>query len=236
MHDSRQLTKRVLGNDRSGRRVPRVLMRREELWRLPIPGAPSEFGLLLDRRGALVTAGYTVYTDARTPAEFDDSVMQLLRGVSVARSRFFLGLSATTSTFHVTPLFRTVEQCRDMGVSTVVELRGSWSHSALALLATTRPDYLRVGPDLVRGIAHVPDQFRAVVALAEFARECGIPLVARGLDTTADLDSVRIAGIALLHRADDGADVDEALFASSTVSVQSPAVLDFPLRPFPTRG
>lgn len=227
---------KVLGTDRCGRRVPRVLLHCEALWRLPVPGSAADYGMLLDRRGALVTAGYTVYADARTPIEFEDSVMPLLRGVSHSRCRFFLGLLATPATMRVSAMARTIDQCRHLGIATVLELRGSWSTAALALLAMTRPDYVRLGPDLVRGIAVVPEQFRAVVQVSEFARDVGLPLVARGLDSTEDLDAVRIAGIGLVHRGQGAGRVDELLFAASAGEVPSAVVLDFPLRPFPSEG
>ncbi|MFN8580238.1 MAG: hypothetical protein U0163_04575 [Gemmatimonadaceae bacterium] len=203
---------------RFARRVPRLLLRRETLRRCPAPQRPDEAHLLSDRSGTIVHDGTIAYPDPHDLSIVEEDLMDVLTAMQARREHLLLGIVVSAATFRVRPFARTVERARSAGIGTVVELRGNWLRPALEMIVQSQPGYLRIGPDVTRGVSHVPDQFRFVVSLAEFAREAGVPLIARGHDTDEDLDALRLAGVELFHAGATAGDLDAMLFAPASTS------------------
>jgi len=70
-------------------------------------------------------------------------------------------------------------------------------HASLGCLLDVRPDVVKLDAWVVRGVAKDPLRLAMVRAMAGFARESGIALVAEGLERPDDLAAVTDAGVPL---------------------------------------
>ncbi len=214
-------------------RTPRVLLRRESLWAYSVPASPAQHLLLSDRTPQLISAGYAAYSDAGSVGEFEDSLMPVMATFRSTRSHLTAGFVSRSTSFDSALLREMIERCTGQGIRTVVEIRGQWSEATLELLLATQPHHLRIGPEYVQGVATLPEQFRRIVHLAEFANGNGIPLVARGVRTPEDLDALRVAGLGHFHQSESGDSSTDALdeLVDALQRDREPTVLPFPLRP-----
>ncbi len=176
-----------------------VVVSRESLWLLPVPGAPSERARLEERRGRLVVSAYAVYARTIDEREFDTLVVPVLRTLAVSTSRCMLVVQETSDDFDAGRVRSRAQLARELGIPAMVEISGTWGPTLLELLAAALPAYVRLSPEMVRGASSVPDVFRSLVTLGEFARERGLELVARNPQDDAELDAVRMAGIGLVQ-------------------------------------
>ncbi|MBK6456354.1 MAG: hypothetical protein IPF87_09770 [Gemmatimonadetes bacterium] len=99
---------------------------REELWMVPIPADPSERVVLADRRGRLVLSAYAVYTDVTGARDFEAYVQPVLRTLAASRSRCILTLFETPETFDAGRTRFVVQAARELGLASMVEIRGTW--------------------------------------------------------------------------------------------------------------
>ncbi len=214
-------------------RTPRVLLRRESLWTYSVPASASQYQLLDDRTAKLAFSGYVAYSDAHTIAEFEDTLLPLVATFRTTRSHLATAFVSRFGNFDSALLREMLDRCSGHLVPTVVEIRGSWTEAALQVLASTRPSYLRIGPEFVQGVASVPEQFRRLVRLAEYANLNGMPLVARGVSSPEDLQALRVAGVGSFHQAESGDPNHDAIddMIDPLRAEREPVVLPFPLRP-----
>lgn len=179
--------------------APRVSLVRETFWLVRVPRDAGERHALADRRGRVSFSAYALYTDAATAHDFEAFASPVLRGLSSSRSRTMLVLTEDAATFDAGRVRQSLQVAHERGLATLVELAGTWPSTLLELLAAASPTYLRLAPDLVRGAASLPDVFRSLVRLAEFAHERGLTLVARNPGDEHDLDAARAAGVGLVQ-------------------------------------
>ncbi len=176
-----------------------VLVSRESLWLLPVPGDRRERAQLDERRGRLIVSAYAVYARTIDAREFDGLVVPVLRTLATSTSRCMLVTQESSETFDAGRVRARSQLARELGIPSMVEISGSWGPTLLELLAAALPAYVRLSPDMLRGANSVPDVFRSLVTLGEFARERGIELVARNPHDDDELDAVRTAGIGLVQ-------------------------------------
>lgn len=176
-----------------------VLVSRESLWLLPVPGDRRERAQLDERRGRLVVSAYAVYARTIDAREFDGLVVPVLRTLATSTSRSMLVVQESNESFDAGRVRARTQLARELGISSMVEISGSWGPTMLELLAAALPAYVRLSPDMLRGANSVPDVFRSLVTLGEFARERRIELVARNPHDDEELDAVRTAGIGLVQ-------------------------------------
>lgn len=179
--------------------APRVTLVRESLWLVPIPRDRSDRVALADRRGRLALSAYALYTDAASPADVEAFVVPVLRAMATSRSRSMLVLTEHAATFDAGRVRHALQAAHACALPTSVEITGTWPSTLLELLAAASPSYVRLAPELVRGAATLPDVFRSLVRLAEFAHERGLELVARNPGDEHDLDAARVAGVGLVQ-------------------------------------
>jgi len=196
-------------------RAPRVALIRESLWMVRVPRDAGDRAALADRRGILAFAAYALYTDATEPRDFEAFAVPVLRTMASSRSRTMLVLTEEAATFDAGRVRQSLQEARERGLTTLVEIAGTWPSTLLELLAAAAPTYVRVAPDLIRGVSTLPDVFRSLVRLAEFAHERGIELVARNPGGDTDLDAVRAAGVGLVQWGDPPLSRDEPGEATS---------------------
>ena len=89
----------------------------------------------------------------------------------------------------VPDLHERVERLRKLGYKIAVDDLGE-GYSGLNSFAKLEPDAVKLDMSLIRGIEKAPTKRRMVRALASLCRELGTPLVAEGVETQAELDTL----------------------------------------------
>jgi EAL domain-containing protein (putative c-di-GMP-specific phosphodiesterase class I) len=82
-----------------------------------------------------------------------------------------------------------IERLRKLGYKIAVDDLGE-GYSGLNSFANLEPDAVKLDMSLIRGIEKAPTKRRMVRALASLCRELGTPLVAEGVETQAELDTL----------------------------------------------
>lgn len=91
-----------------------------------------------------------------------------------------------------------VAMLRKLGYRIAVDDLGA-GYAALGALATLEPDVVKLDMSLVRSIEQHPVKQRVVAAIANLCRELGSRVVAEGVETKAELDTITDAGIDLIQ-------------------------------------
>lgn len=91
-----------------------------------------------------------------------------------------------------------VAMLRQRGYRIAVDDLGA-GYSALGALATLEPEIVKLDMSLVRDIDRHPTKRRVVGAIATLCRELGSRVIAEGVETEAELRTVRDAGIELIQ-------------------------------------
>ena len=91
-----------------------------------------------------------------------------------------------------------VEMLRQRGYRIAVDDLGA-GYAALGALATLEPEVVKLDMSLVRDIDRHPTKRRVVGAIATLCRELGSRVIAEGVETQAELRTVRDVGIDLIQ-------------------------------------
>ncbi len=95
-------------------------------------------------------------------------------------------------------LLHILHSYREMGFRTAIDDFGA-GHSGLNLLAKFQPDVVKVDMDLIRGLDH--DAKKAIIMrhVIAMCRDLGVALVAEGVETPAEYDTLRDLGVSLFQ-------------------------------------
>ncbi len=85
-----------------------------------------------------------------------------------------------------------------LGVRFAVDDMGA-GYSGLRQITTLRPTYLKLDRSLISGIDTDPDRGALVTALLGYARQTGGHLVAEGVETEAELETLEVLGVDLVQ-------------------------------------
>lgn len=91
-----------------------------------------------------------------------------------------------------------VAMLRKLGYRIAVDDLGA-GYAALGALATLEPEIVKLDMSLVRDIERHPIKHRVVAAIANLCRELGSRVVAEGVETQAELDACKRAGVELIQ-------------------------------------
>jgi EAL domain-containing protein (putative c-di-GMP-specific phosphodiesterase class I) len=86
-----------------------------------------------------------------------------------------------------------LDEYRSRGAMVALDDLGA-GHSSLSYLAALRPDVVKLDRELVSGIDTDPARMRLVGALVDYAHELDVRVVAEGIETEAELSTVRQLG------------------------------------------
>jgi diguanylate cyclase (GGDEF)-like protein len=89
------------------------------------------------------------------------------------------------------------ELCR-RGAQIALDDMGA-GYSGLTQMMTVRPDYLKLDRGLISGIDADPDRAALVAAMLSYAKHTGGRLVAEGVETEAELETLRGLGVTLIQ-------------------------------------
>ena len=116
---------------------------------------------------------------------------------------------------------RIIEEYRKQGFATAIDDFGA-GYAGLNLLAHFQPDFIKIDMELIRGILSSPAKQTIIACVTTMARELGVAVIAEGIETEAELSTLRAAGITLFQG---------YLFAKPTVASLPPVPLLQDLRP-----
>jgi len=153
------------------------------------------------RLGRLIETPQTLFINmhGETLLRYADGageVRRLLDCLHIAPSRLVIELSEMTDRAHVRAIGRSLRPLRDAGVRLALDdigARYAWLHHMLWL----DPDFLKLDRSFVRGAARSTRRHDLIAGMAAFARSGGAEMIAEGIETPAECDALREAGITL---------------------------------------
>ncbi|GJE57557.1 MULTISPECIES: EAL domain-containing protein [Methylobacterium] len=93
---------------------------------------------------------------------------------------------------------RIIVEYRRHGFSTAIDDFGA-GYAGLGLLASFQPDFVKLDMDLLRGIDASPARRVIVAGVTQMAQALGISVIAEGVETEAEFETLRGIGIALFQ-------------------------------------
>ncbi|WP_228242134.1 EAL domain-containing protein [Porphyrobacter sp. GA68] len=93
---------------------------------------------------------------------------------------------------------RIVEAYRSFGFMTALDDFGA-GYAGLSLLSDMTPDLIKLDMSLLRGIDASPARQAIVRSIVAMTRELGVACLAEGLETAAEVETIRTLGIALVQ-------------------------------------
>ncbi|MBJ3783889.1 EAL domain-containing protein [Devosia sediminis] len=91
-----------------------------------------------------------------------------------------------------------VAEYKRMGFMTALDDFGA-GYAGLGLLAKFQPDLIKIDMELLRGVDSSPARQAIVAAIVGMARQMGILVLAEGVETEAEMVTLRAAGISLFQ-------------------------------------
>lgn len=93
---------------------------------------------------------------------------------------------------------RIIQEYRKQGFATAIDDFGA-GYAGLNLLAHFQPDFIKIDMELIRGVSSSPAKQTIIACITTMARELGIAVIAEGIETEAELSTLRSAGITLFQ-------------------------------------
>ena len=121
---------------------------------------------------------------------------------------------------------RIIREYRKQGFATAIDDFGA-GYAGLNLLAHFQPDFIKIDMELIRGISSSPAKQTIIACVSTMARELGVGIIAEGIETEAELSTLRSAGITLFQG---------YLFAKPTIASLPPVPLLATLTPLSQGG
>jgi EAL domain-containing protein (putative c-di-GMP-specific phosphodiesterase class I) len=120
---------------------------------------------------------------------------ELRERVAVAPgNRVILELTEHVRVTDYEALWPAFDELRAQGVRIAVDDAGA-GYAGLQHILRLQPDVVKLDHDLTRGIQADPARRALASAMATFAHDIGASLVAEGIETAADLDTLRAIGV-----------------------------------------
>lgn len=91
-----------------------------------------------------------------------------------------------------------ISQYRQMGFTTALDDFGA-GHAGLGLLARFQPDLIKLDMEIIRGVDTSRARQVIVAGIVSIARELSVSVLAEGVETAAEADVLRSAGIRLFQ-------------------------------------
>jgi EAL domain-containing protein (putative c-di-GMP-specific phosphodiesterase class I) len=128
------------------------------------------------------------------PELLGGSFLTRLSGSGLEPRHLVLELTEHAAVKDFSDLRRTLGELRALGFRLALDDVGS-GYAGLRAIAEIRPDFLKVDMMLVRNLHADPIKRELIATIRRFAESTGITLVAEGVETTEELDSLAGAGV-----------------------------------------
>lgn len=114
----------------------------------------------------------------------------------ISPSKIILEITEHESVRNYSVLNSALTKLRRRGFRLAVDDAGA-GHSSLRHILKLRPDFIKLDTSLTRGIDDDPAKRALATALISFSRDTGSEIVAEGVETEAELETLRILGVSL---------------------------------------
>jgi diguanylate cyclase (GGDEF)-like protein len=190
-------------------------------WNHPTRGlvSPSEFIQVAEETGLMVPLGewvlhqacisaakWTDLSSARVAvnisgrqleqANFPERVAAILEETGLPATR--LEIELTESLAASESALRAIDKLREMGVRAAIDDFGT-GYSSLTLLKRMNVDMLKIDQSFVRGAAQTDPDAVILEAIINIAQGLGIEVIAEGVETLEEMDSVQVRGCTLMQ-------------------------------------
>jgi diguanylate cyclase (GGDEF)-like protein len=119
---------------------------------------------------------------------------QFAEEAAVAPENIVLEISERVPVPNVARLRRVVADLRSRGFRIAIDDAGA-GHASMLVIAEVRPDFIKIDRDLIHGV-HSSDSRRAlVVSMLSFGTHINARIIAEGIETEADLNSLMDLGV-----------------------------------------
>jgi EAL domain-containing protein (putative c-di-GMP-specific phosphodiesterase class I) len=124
----------------------------------------------------------------------DITFSTLVADASLAPENVVLEITERTAIVDFVSFRQTLENLRTIGFAVAVDDAGA-GYGSLQCLAEVKPEWVKVDLSLVRSCDTDQVRRQLIASLVEFARGIGVKLVAEGIETKAELRTVRELGV-----------------------------------------
>jgi EAL domain-containing protein (putative c-di-GMP-specific phosphodiesterase class I) len=132
------------------------------------------------------------------PAACIRSSLEAARRAGFAHDRIMFEFTENEKFHDTAHVARIVAEYRKQGFLTALDDFGA-GFAGLSLLANFQPDLIKIDMDLLRGIDTDRRRQTIVAGLIGIARELGIAVIAEGIETKAELETLRTLGATLFQ-------------------------------------
>jgi EAL domain-containing protein (putative c-di-GMP-specific phosphodiesterase class I) len=127
-----------------------------------------------------------------------DRLLDAAASAGVAPDRLMLEVLEHRAPWAVETFVSTLDELRAHGVRIAVDDIGSGA-SNFRMIVDCRPDHLKIDRHIVLGCGRDPWRRAILQSIAGFARACGAVLIAEGVESAADVETLLGAGIDIMQ-------------------------------------
>jgi EAL domain-containing protein (putative c-di-GMP-specific phosphodiesterase class I) len=161
---------------------------------------------ILDRIGALISANavpdgiHFAVAINTTPASLLDphfeakAVAQMVRAAGIHPRQVTLECTEQQAVQDIVPLQRQVKALRKLGFGFAIDDAGA-GYASFTLIAALRPTIIKIDREIVHGCAANDAKKALVEAFVSFGRRIDARLIAEGIETHRELDTLRSLGV-----------------------------------------
>jgi diguanylate cyclase (GGDEF)-like protein len=142
-------------------------------------------------------AGTRLSVNLSGPLLLDPRTSELLRDTPHL-DRLILEITENSLLEDTPGMVAEIERLIGAGVNFAVDDMGA-GYSGLRQITAVRPSYLKLDRSLISGIDSDPDRGALVSAMLGYVRQTGGHLIAEGVETEAELDTLRRLGVTLIQ-------------------------------------
>ncbi|TXN28202.1 EAL domain-containing protein [Methylobacterium sp. WL19] len=132
------------------------------------------------------------------PAACIRATLDAARRVGFAHRQIMFEFTENERMTDVVHVQRIVAEYRKQGFATAIDDFGA-GYAGLNLLANFQPDFIKLDMELIRGIDTSRQRQTIVAAVVAMAQKLGVAVIAEGIETQAELVTLRAAGIHLVQ-------------------------------------
>ncbi len=132
------------------------------------------------------------------PAACIRATLEAARRVGFAHQQIMFEFTENERMTDVAHVQRIVSEYRKQGFATALDDFGA-GYAGLNLLASFQPDFIKLDMELIRGIATSLARQTIVAGVVTIARQLNIAVIAEGVETVAELGTLRASGIHLFQ-------------------------------------
>lgn len=129
------------------------------------------------------------------PEAIQGETLRYLENLGVNPQRIIIELTENEPTYDYTQLRNAAMHYRDMGFQIAIDDLGE-GFSSLRLWSELQPEYVKVDMHFVQGINNDPMKLQFVRSIQEIAEKSGSVVIAEGIESQAELLTIRDLGIA----------------------------------------